>query len=54
MEFIAEILVELVFMFGIALFGWCVRHKNITMGILAVALVVVDVFFLIRFGVLKF
>ena len=54
MEFIAEILVEVVFMLGIALFGWCVRHKNITLGILAVALVVVDVIVLIKFGVLKF
>ena len=54
MEFLAEILVELVFMLGIFLFGWCVRHKNTTLGILAVALVVVDVLVLIRLGVLKF
>ena len=43
MYFLAEILVDIVLALGIVLLQWCIRHKNITMALLAVALVVVDV-----------
>ena len=48
MEFIAEIIVELILAGGICLFGWCIRHKNATLAILAVALVIVDVIVLFK------
>ncbi len=53
MEFLAELLVELVLALAIFLFGWCVRHKSITLAILAIALVVIDIFALFKLGVLN-
>ena len=48
MDLIAEIIVELIFAGGIWLIGWCVKHKNATLAILAVALVIVDVIVLFK------
>ena len=48
MELIAEIIVELIFAGGICLVGWCVKHKNATLAILAVVLVIVDVIVLFK------
>ena len=48
MEHIAEIIVELILAGGICLVGWCVRHRNATLAILAVALVIVDVIVLFK------
>ena len=48
MEFIAEIIVELILAGGIWLVGWCIKHKNATLAILAVALVIVDVIVLLK------
>ena len=48
MEFIAELLANVILAGGIFLFGWCVRHKNATLAILAVALVIIDVIVLLK------
>ena len=44
MEFILEIIVELLFLAGIVVFRWCIRHKEITYAVLCAALMVADVF----------
>jgi uncharacterized membrane protein len=51
MELLAELFVELVLALGFVLFGWCLRHKNITLAIAAIALVAADIFVLFRLGV---
>ena len=48
MEFIAEILVELIFVLAFILLRWCLDHKSITVAILAVMLAVLDVFVLMK------
>ena len=48
MGLIAEIIVELILAGGIWLVGWCIKHKNATLAILAVALVIVDVIVLLK------
>ena len=48
MELIAEIVVELILAGGIWLVGWCIKHKNATLAILAIALVIVDVIVLLK------
>ena len=48
MGLIAEIIVELILAGGIWLFGWCIKHKNATLAILAVVLVIVDVIVLLK------
>ena len=48
MEFLAELIAELILALGIFLFGWCVRHKNFTYAMLAVAMVAVDIIVLLK------
>ena len=48
MEFMAELIVELLFVLAFILFRWCLDHKNITVAILAVMLAVLDVFVLMK------
>ena len=43
MYLLAEILVDIVLALVIVLFQWCIRHKNVSMAILAVILMAVDV-----------
>lgn len=44
MELIAELLIYVVFMFGMWLFHWCMRHKNVSLTIIAILVMVIDVF----------
>lgn len=43
MDFIAELLADVILAGGFFLFGWCIKHKNITIALLAVALMIIDV-----------
>jgi hypothetical protein len=47
MEIIAEIIANIVLVGGLYLIDWCIRHKEATKAILAVALVIVDIFVLL-------
>lgn len=42
-DFVINIIVEVVFALGIFIIQWAVRHKNISLTILAVMLMVADV-----------
>lgn len=48
MELIAEIAVEIVLALGIFLFQWCIRHKEVSLAILAAILVVIDIVVLVK------
>lgn len=48
MDFIAELVADLILAIGIFLVQWCIRHKNITLAILALILIVIDVIVLLR------
>lgn len=43
MDFLIELVIYLVFAFGIWLFHWCMRHKNITLMFFSAVMMVVDV-----------
>lgn len=49
MEIIAEIIVNLLLLLGIYLVRWCVRHKDITLAIFVVAMMVVDVIVIFKY-----
>lgn len=48
MDFIAELIANLVLALGIFLVQWCIRHKNITLAILALILIAIDVVVLLK------
>ena len=44
MDLIVEILIYLLFAFGLALIQWCIRHKQVTYTLLIALLMIIDVF----------
>ena len=48
MDFIAELIADVVLALGIFLVQWCIRHKNTTLAILALILIVIDVIVLLK------
>ena len=48
MEFLIELLANLLLLFGIYLVRWCAVHKDTTKAILVVAVMIVDVIFIIK------
>ena len=49
MEFIAEIIANVLLAVGIFGVQWCVRHKEVTKALLVIALMVVDVIVIFRY-----
>ena len=49
MEFIAEIIVNLLLLLRIWLVRWCASHKNITLMILVIAAMFIDVLVIVKF-----
>ena len=49
MELLAEIIVNLLLLVGVYLVRWCIRHKDITLAIVVVAMMVVDVIVIFKF-----
>ena len=49
MEILAEIVVNLLLLFGVYLFQWCVRHKEATKAIFVVLMMVVDVIVIFKY-----
>ncbi len=49
MEFLIELAANLLLLFGVYLFRWCIRHKEATKAIFVVAMMVVDVIFIIKY-----
>jgi hypothetical protein len=48
MDFIAELIADVVLALGIFLVQWCIRHKNITLAILTLIMIAIDVIVLMR------
>ena len=49
MEFLAEIIANVLLAVGIFVVQWCVRHKEITKALFVIALMVIDVFVIIKY-----
>lgn len=49
MEFLAEIIANVLLAVGIFGVQWCVRHKEVTKALFVIALMAVDVFVIIRY-----
>ena len=48
MDVIAELIANVVLALGIFLVQWCIRHKNITLAILALIMIAIDVVVLLK------
>ncbi len=54
MEFIVDVLLNLLLLLGLFMFRWCKAHKQATLAILVVIMMIIDVLFILwRFGVLQ-
>ena len=53
MGFLADIIADVLLLLGLFLFRWCRPHKQATLAILVIIMMVLDVIFILwRFGVL--
>ncbi len=53
MEFLLEIIANLLLLLGLFLFRWCRVHKQATLAMLVIIMMVLDVIFILwRFGVI--
>ena len=54
MELLADIVVNLALLLGIFLLRWCKIHKQATLAIFIIIMMIIDVVFILwRFGVLR-
>ena len=54
MELLADIVVNLALLLGIFLLRWCKVHKQATLAIFIIIIMIIDVIFILwRFGVLQ-
>ena len=49
MEFLAEIIVNLIFLLAIYMIRWGKQHKEATVAILIIGLMIIDVLFVLRY-----
>lgn len=49
MEILAEIIANLLLLFGVYLVRWCIMHKEAAKAIFVVAMMVVDVVFIVKY-----
>ena len=54
MEFLAEIIANILLLGGIFIVRWCSRNKHATFAIFVILLMIIDVIFLLwRFGIIQ-
>ena len=53
MDFLAEIIANVLLLVGLFLVRWCKVHKEATLAIFIIIMMIIDVFFILwRFGVI--